>query len=51
MISVLETPLIREISRHGLSYQLLINPHKPVAQKVADEMVFRRFQGEGVEFF
>ena len=23
----------------------------PVAQKVADEVVFRRFQGEGVEFF
>ena len=23
----------------------------PVAQKVADELVFRRFQGEGVEFF
>ena len=22
-----------------------------VAQKVADEVVFRRFQGEGVEFF
>ena len=28
-----------------------INPHRPVAQKVADEVVFRRFQGEGVEFF
>ena len=27
------------------------NPHKPVAQKAADEGVFRRFQGEGVEFF
>ena len=27
------------------------NPHAPVAQKVADEVVFRRFQGEGVEFF
>ena len=27
------------------------NPHTPVAQKVADEVVFRRFQGEGVEFF
>ena len=29
----------------------LINPHAPVAQKVADEVVFRRFQDEGVEFF
>ena len=27
-----------------------VNPHTPVAQKVADEVVFRRFQGEGVEF-
>ena len=27
-----------------------LNPHTPVAQKVADEVVFRRFQGEGVEF-
>ena len=32
-------------------YCLLFNPHTPVAQKVADEIVFRRFQGEGVEFF
>ena len=28
-----------------------INPRTPVAQKVADEVVFRRFEGEGVEFF
>ena len=27
------------------------NPQASVAQKVADEVVFRRFQGEGVEFF
>ena len=27
------------------------NPQGPVAQKIADEVVFRRFQGEGVEFF
>ena len=27
-----------------------VNAHTPVAQKVADEVVFRRFQGEGVEF-
>ena len=30
---------------------MLINPHTPVAQKIADEVVFRRFQGEGLEFF
>ena len=28
-----------------------VNPHTPVAQKTADELVFRRFQGEEVEFF
>ena len=27
------------------------NPQAPVTQKVVDEVVFRRFQGEGVEFF
>ena len=27
------------------------NPQAPVAQKIADEVVFRRFQGEDVEFF
>ena len=30
---------------------ILVNPHTPVAQKVSKEVVFRRFQGEGVEFF
>ena len=28
-----------------------VNPHTPVAQKIADQVVFRRSQGEGVEFF
>ena len=28
-----------------------INPLAPVAQKIADEVVFLRFQGEGIEFF
>ena len=28
-----------------------INPQAPVTQKTADEVVFRRFQGEGVKFF
>ena len=27
-----------------------LNPQAPVAQKVADDVVFRRFRGEGVEF-
>ena len=35
----------------SLSDSAYINPHTPVAQKVANEVVFRRFQGEGVEFF
>ena len=30
---------------------LFLNPKAPVAQKIADEVDFRRFQGEGVEFF
>ena len=28
-----------------------LNPQEPVALKSADELVFRCFQGEGVEFF
>ena len=28
-----------------------VNPQAPVTQKIADEVVFRHFQGEGVEFF
>ena len=27
------------------------NPQAPVPQKIADEVVFRRFEGEGVVFF
>ena len=30
--------------------RLRVNPHMPVAHKVADEVVFRRLQGGGVEF-
>ena len=29
----------------------LVNPQAPVAQNILDKVVFRRFQGEGVEFF
>ena len=28
-----------------------INPQAPVAQNITDEVVFRRFQGGGDEFF
>ena len=28
-----------------------LNHHAPVAQKIADEVISRRFLGEGVEFF
>ena len=28
-----------------------LNPQAPVTQKTVDEVIFRRFQGEGVEFF
>ena len=28
-----------------------LNPQAPAAQKVVDEVVFRRFQGVGVKFF
>ena len=28
-----------------------VNPHVPAAQKITDEMIFRHFQSEGVEFF
>ena len=27
-----------------------LNPHTPVAQKITNDVVFRHFQGEGVEF-
>ena len=29
----------------------LVNPQAPIAQKSADEVVFRGLRGEGVEFF
>ena len=31
--------------------QFFLNLQAPIAQKIADEVIFRRFQGEGVEFF
>ena len=35
----------------NLITNLVINPQAPVAPKIADEVLFRRFQGEGVDFF
>ena len=35
----------------GPKKDLIFNPQAPYAQKIADEVVFRHFQGEGVEFF
>ena len=43
--------MTKNIISSEISDEFYLNPHRPVAQKVADEMVFRRFQGEGVEFF
>ena len=37
--------------REQFKYLSNLNPHTPVAQKVVDKVVFRRFQGEGVKFF
>ena len=34
-----------------LNGRLLVNLQASVAQKIADEVVFRHFQGEWVEFF
>ena len=39
------------MSEQFINFKCILNPRAPVAQKIADEMVFRRFQGEGVEFF
>ena len=35
----------------AINTTMIINPHMPVPQKVADEVVLRHFPGEGVEFF
>ena len=32
-------------------FRIMVDPRVPVAQKSADEVVFRYFQGEEVEFF
>ena len=49
----LKNEFMRNINRLKTSYlsKFQIDPQAPVAQKIADEVVFRRFQGEEVEFF
>ena len=42
---------IRKYAQAHRSKRKPINPQAPVAQKIAYEVVFRHFQGEGVEFF
>ena len=39
------------IIEYSYNLQIYFNPKAPVAQKIADEVVCRRFQGDGVEFF
>ena len=34
----------------AFEFSYFANPQAPVAQKIADEVIFRRFQGEGVFF-
>ena len=38
-------------SNGSFIYFFFFSPQTPVAQKIADEVIFRHFQGEGVEFF
>ena len=39
---------LRSVSKSEISY---FNPQAPAAQKIAYQVVFRHYQGEGVEFF
>ena len=39
------------MSQINIQRLISFNIHTPVEQKVADEVVFRRFQGKGVDFF
>ena len=59
--SYIDTKILQNVTWHiwlkataklfSSNYSSYFNPHTPVAQKLADEVVFHRFQGEGVEFF
>ena len=40
-----------ECSSIFTAYIVGLNPYTPAAHEVADDVIYRRFQGEGVEFF
>ena len=49
-LAVLEFLRIASTSQNNLRNEGDFNTQAPVAQKISDVLVFRRFQGEGVEF-
>ena len=51
LFSYFRDPKSSKVSSLLQNKSTIINPQAPIAQKIADEVVFRRFQGEGVEFF
>ena len=53
LLGLLGPPPVFSVKKvlRGLLTKFIINPQAPVAQISADEVVFRHFQGEGVEFF
>ena len=48
---VLNFPITQPKSLYGDFKPGKLNPHTPIAQKLADEVVFHRFQGDEAEFF
>ena len=38
-------------NQYNAESSILLTLRRPLRKKIADEVVFRRFQGEGVEFF
>ena len=50
-LNMVSTRYREEISTRYREGEQCFNPQTPVAQKSADEVVFRHFRGEGVEFF
>ena len=51
VIDFLEKKSKADCRHEDIRYKFDFNSQAPVAQKIADEVAFRRFQGEGVEFF
>ena len=49
-LALLEFLRIASTNQNNLRSEGDFNTQAPVAQKIADVLVFRRFQGEGVEF-